>query len=154
MLVRLRNKVKKIIALNETKIIQQIFMSTELQEMIIYFNTTDQLFLKGEDSLGRKLEDIGGGYSFYTISVKLEKGQPTDRVTLKDTGDFHGSFRVEVPRGADYIVIVADPYKEGKDITEEWGGHIIGLNPENLGKIREYVNEKLVNIYREKILTA
>lgn len=154
MLVRLRNKVKKIIALNETKIIQQIFRSTELQEMIIYFNTTDQLFLKGEDSLGRKLEDIGGGYSPYTISVKLEKGQPTDRVTLKDTGHFHDSFRVEVPLGADYIVITADPFKGGKDITEDWGGQVIGLNPENLSKIREYVNEKLVNIIRQQIIAS
>jgi hypothetical protein len=156
MLVRLRNKVKKIIRIldKQEELIQEIFKSTELQEMIIDLNTRDQLFEKGEDSLGRKLEDIGGGYAPYTISVKIEKGQPTDRVTLKDTGVFYDSFKVVVPSGADYIIIEANPYKEGVNINDEWGGHVIGLKSENLSKIKDYVHEKLLNIVRQKILAA
>ena len=43
-------------------------------------------------------EDITPSYKPYTVMVKEQKGQPTDRVTLKDTGDFHRSITFEVSK--------------------------------------------------------
>lgn len=154
MLTRVKNKLQKVAKLNETKIIQQIFRSTELQERIIYLNTHDQLFEKGQDKLGRTLESIGGQYAPYTVQLKMQKGQPTDRITLKDTGAFYESFKVVVPSGADYVMIVANPIKDGDDINEEWGGHVIGLNRENMQEVIEYVHEKLLAIVRRTYLEA
>lgn len=36
----------------------------------------------------------GEPYSYVTQTIKAEKGQPTDKVTLKDTGKFHQSFSI------------------------------------------------------------
>jgi len=53
--------------------------------------TEKQLFEKGEDGKGKKLR----GYARTTIRIKRQKGQPTDRTTLKDTGAFYKSLSVE-----------------------------------------------------------
>ena len=151
MLGRVISKLKAIAEIDYHQILQQIFRATELQEMIIELNTQDQLFEKGEDKLGRRLDALGGGYAPYTIDIKVSKGQPTDRVTLKDTGAFYDSFYVSIPSGADYILIIANPIKDGKDINEEWGGYVIGLQPENMQKIIDYVKEKFIQILRERV---
>lgn len=151
MLTRVKNKLKAIAEIDYHEILQQIFRSTELQELIIELNTQDQLFERGEDKLGRRLDSLGGGYAPYTIEIKTSKGQPTDRVTLKDTGAFYDSFRIVVPNGANYIVIVANVIKDGDDINEEWGGYVIGLQPENIQKVIDYVKPKFVQILKERV---
>lgn len=100
-------------------------------DYIIELNTQSQLFDKGIDSTGRSLEDIGDGYSPYTIEIKKSKGQPTDRVTLKDTGDFYQSFRVYLDSRSD-LVITADTIKDTTDLLREWGKDIIGLTQDSL----------------------
>lgn len=100
-------------------------------DYIIELNTQSQLFDKGIDSTGRSLEDVGGGYSPYTIEIKKSKGQPTDRVTLKDTGDFYQSFRVYLDSRSD-LVITADTIKDTTDLLREWGKDIIGLTQDSL----------------------
>jgi len=137
-----------------TPIIQSILQDAELQKHIIYLNTIDQLFEKGEDSLGRKLEDVGGSYSPYTIMKKLEKGQPFDRVTLKDTGEYYDSYRIVEPSGADYIMIITNPIKEGKNIEQEWGGYIVGLNQENKQWLIDEVRQRFVPKLKEALLQA
>ncbi len=154
MLTRVRNKLTKAAKIDQRALLQQIFRSTELQEDIIYYNTINQLFEKGEDKLGRTLESIGGGYHPYTVEIKLQKGQPVDRVTLKDTGQFYDSWKVVVPNGADYIMLVANPIKDGKDINEEWGGYVIGLNRDNMQKVIDYVREKLPQLVKQGYMAA
>ena len=137
-----------------TPIIQSILQNPELQKHIIYLNTIDQLFERGEDSLGRKLEDVGGSYSPYTIMKKLEKGQPFDRVTLKDTGEYYDSYRIVAPSGADYIMIITNPIKEGKNIEQEWGGYIVGLNDENKQWLIDEVRQRIIPKLKEALLSA
>jgi len=142
----IKKKFRKVIRLNENKILNQILRSTELQEYIIELNTQDQLFTKGQDKLGRDLDSIGGGYSPFTIQIKSQKGQPIDRVTLKDTGAFYDSFYVEL--NDTYFTIVANPMKNGKDINQEWGGYVIGLQPQNIAKVIEDIKIKYIRIVR------
>ena len=152
MLTRVKNKLSSLVNIDENAILRQILSGTELQETIIYLNTIDQLFEKGEDKLGRTLESVGGGYSPFTIQIKQQKGQPVDRVTLNDTGVFYESFKVVV---ADtYIEIIANPMKDGKDINREWGGYVIGLQPQNMNKIIDEIKIKFIQIVKAKYRLA
>jgi hypothetical protein len=135
-------------------LIQKILQDRDIQDRIIYLNTIDQLFEKGEDSLGRKLSDVGGDYSPYTIMKKIEKGQPTDRVTLRDKGDYYDSYKISAPDGVDYIIIITNPIKEGKNIEEEWGGFIVGLNTENTQWLINEVRERLIPMVKAALLAA
>lgn len=54
-------------------------------------NAEEQLFEQGINRLGVDIMDYAP-YSPLTIAIKEEKGQPTNRVTLRDTGDFEASF--------------------------------------------------------------
>lgn len=50
-----------------------------------------QLYDKGIDGNEKRLK----GYTRTTIRYKISKGQPSDRTTLKDKGDFHASITIE-----------------------------------------------------------
>jgi hypothetical protein len=67
---------------------------------------------------------------------KRKKGQPTDRVTLKDTGDFYSSFQVLPFKGG--FIIDADPIKEDTNLFDRYGEDILGLNDENLQLIIKF----------------
>jgi len=50
-----------------------------------------QLYDKGVDGKEKRLK----GYTRTTIRYKISKGQPADRTTLKDKGDFHVSITID-----------------------------------------------------------
>ena len=150
-----RNKIKYLMQINTSVLIQKIIQEDEiLKAQIIDLNTENQLFEKGIDSLGRTLESIGGNYSPYTIQIKLSKGHPTDRITLNDTGAFYNSFKVKAPQRAKYIEITANPYKDGTNIIEEWGGAILGLTTENKEFLANEIKIRLLDKIREYLLAA
>lgn len=111
----------------------------ELLDFMVELNTIEQLYNKGIDANRNFL----GEYSPYTIIIKQAKGQPTNRVTLKDTGEFYESFYATLLADGD-IFIGANPLKKdasGKitDLTIEWGKDIIGLTPESMNKLTEKI---------------
>ena len=98
----------------------------ENTDKIVELNV-EQLYEYGINSLGVSI-DTYAPYSPYTIRAKNEKGQPTDRVTLRDTGDFHKSFEVVV--GPVDFYITATDYKTDM-LVERYGEKIFGLIPQN-----------------------
>lgn len=134
--------------------------SEEFKKYIVYLNTQDQLYEKGIDAKGRKLVSdfarFTNVYAYATIygteayKGKIEKGQPIDRVTLKDTGKFYESFEVKLI-GEQEFQIVADTLKETSNLIETWGKDIIGLTEENLGKLRVKARQILIDHIREQI---
>ena len=87
-------------------------------------------------------------YAPLTIAIKRMKGQPTDRVTLKDTGSFYA--------GA-YVIVTTDSVLTGSrdektvKLVEKYGEAIFGLG----GQFKkDYVNNALRPAFREKILQA
>lgn len=101
---------------------------------IIELNTEKQLFEKGIDSAGKK---ITPPYRPLTIRMKRAKGQPTNRVTLQDTGAFHRSFYLT--KGKDFVEINArDP--KTKKLLVKYGEDVKGLTPDS--------RDKLVDIMR------
>jgi hypothetical protein len=132
--------------------ISQIFnfvISTELKELIIELNQ-DQLYDLGEDSKGNKLWSFSPSmpYSPYTIKIKQAKGQPTDRLTLRDTGAFYKSFTVEV-EGAS-IILDADGRKKDTNLFSKYGIDILGLNDQNMSIFLERLTNDVIFYIKEK----
>ena len=68
-------------------------------------------------------------YSPVTIEIKKALGQPTNRVTLRDEGDFESSFFLEV--GDKQFEIKASDFKT-EDLTKKYGRQILGLTKEKI----------------------
>lgn len=63
-------------------------------------------------------------YAAKTVAIKKRKGQPTDRVTLKDTGAFYRGIRIDVV-GELIRIDSVDPKKS--DLETKYGKEIFGL---------------------------
>lgn len=132
--------------------ISEIFnfvISTELKELIIELNQ-DQLYDLGQDSKGNKLWSFSPSmpYSPYTIKIKQAKGQPTDRLTLRDTGAFYKSFTVEVEGTS--IVLDADGQKQDTNLFSQYGIDILGLNDQNMAIFLERLTNDVIFYIKEK----
>lgn len=118
----------------------------ENEGQIIDLNTEEQL-MKGLDSDGQA---ITPGYTPFTVSIKRQKGQPTDRVTLKDEGDFHRSFKIAY--GNDAFAIYADDPKAQK-LERKYGNEIFGLTDDNLQETIEITKDDLAEKSHKIIFT-
>lgn len=113
-------------------------------------NTEEQLFEKGEDADGIKIADYAP-YAPFTIEMKKAKGQPYNRVTLRDEGDFHSSVFVRVHK--DRFEIWASNWKVDW-LTRYYGEKILGLNQENQRELaRFYIFPDLIQIAKKLLLT-
>ena len=147
---RLRQVAERFLKLDVNRVVNQILRNKEVQREIIRLNTQEQLFKKGIDRTGRTLESIGGAYSDLTVLIKSAKGQPTDRVTLRDTGDFYESFRIEI--GKTEFEIQADTLKDDTDLIQEWGEDILGLTEESLEVIRDTFRDAIIEYIQKEVI--
>lgn len=113
-------------ALTSGRIIQNIIWDNE--SYIVDLNAEEQLFEQGINRLGVEISDYAP-YSPVTIAIKEAKGQPTNRVTLRDEGDFESSFYVEA--GDKQFEIKASDFKT-EDLIKKYGRQILGLTDENI----------------------
>lgn len=117
------------------------------KQKIIELNV-EQLYDYGINSLGIRI-DTYEPYSPYTERIKEEKGQPYDRVTLRDTGEFHKSF--EVVFDPAYFYLTATDSKT-QDLIERYGEHIFGLIAENKKELTEqYVVPEITKEIRREL---
>lgn len=132
------------------QLIFQEIIDSEVQELIIELNQA-QLFELGEDSEGKRLWSFSPSqpYSPYTIKLKEAKGQPTDRLTLRDTGKFYESFRIMV--GRDEFIIDANGQKDNSNLFDEYGDNILGLNKFSMEELVERLLSGTVFYLREKL---
>lgn len=120
----------------------------EYEPEICDMNSQDQLYEQGKNRVGVEIMDYMP-YTPKTIEIKKIKGQPTDRVTLRDTGDFHASFRLIVER--DKFTITADDFKTEELIRKY--RQILGLTDENASELtHEYIYPDLLKKAREVLL--
>lgn len=120
----------------------------ENEAYIIDMNATEQLFEQGINNLGVHIDDYAP-YSPYTIEIKQQKGQPTNRVTLHDEGDFSGSFYMEV--GNEKFEIKAGDFKT-HDLMKKYGRQILGLTNENIKQlIWQYIYPDIIE-QRKKLI--
>ena len=131
----------KLANINVKKTLVKILKDKRIQKQITDLNTEVQLFQRGEDSEGKKLEK----YAPSTIRIKKIKRQPTNRTTLKDTGDMYETWYVNVGNDASFT-IEANTVKNGYDLTERYGDDIVGLTDENVKIVIELLEQEF---YRE-----
>nr|UVX40144.1 MAG: virion morphogenesis family protein [Bacteriophage sp.] len=114
--------------------------------ILIDMNAQDQLYAKGVNRLGVRIDEYQP-YRPLTIQVKIEKRQPYDRVTLKDTGEFYDSFYVETAE--DLFYIKASDEKTNW-LIKKYGAEIFGLTNDSLAEfINDYVKDEAYNRVKE-----
>lgn len=116
------------------------------ENILIDMNAQDQLYAKGVNRLGVRIDEYQP-YRPLTIQVKIEKRQPYDRVTLKDTGEFYDSFYVETAE--DRFYIKASDEKTNW-LIKKYGAEIFGLTNDSLAEfINDYVKDEAYNRVKE-----
>ena len=132
--------------LSSGKMMQEIILDNE--GVICDMNAEDQLYEQGVNSLGVDISDYAP-YSPVTVWIKEEKGQPTDRVTLRDEGDFESSFYVTA--SLDGFAIRASDWKAEK-LIKKYGTDIMGLTEENMDSLRwDYVYFELMQRLKKEL---
>lgn len=116
------------------------------EEIALDLNTESQLFERGIGADGKKLTP---SYTPFTKQIKKAKGQPTNRVTLRDEGDFHDSFFVKT--NSFPVVFEAQDWKEQK-LVEKYGIEIFGLTNKNRKEISlNYIKPELVTFLKANL---
>lgn len=106
--------------------------------------TQDQLYEQGVDGNNNP---ILPRYALRTIKNKLKKGQPTDRVTLRDTGEFYQAFRVVADENGFYVTSTDE---KTVYLTKKYGKTIFKLSNEHLKELlTRYIRPKLQERMKE-----
>lgn len=106
-----------------------------------YTNLQREQLFSGENEKGEK---ILPEYAARTIAIKNKKGQPTDRVTLKDTGAFYRDMFIDA-RKDEYIIDSAD--EKSASLQKKYGVEIFGLNEQNQ---TAYVENNLEPVFLDR----
>ena len=117
----------------------------EAKEIALDVITDDQLFKKGIDGDGNKLPLP---YAPFTISIKKALGQPTDRITLKDTGAFYDGFFANI--SGDNMTIGSSDSKSSK-LHKVWGKSISSMTKANT---EIYAREDVLPVLQDLVQKA
>lgn len=110
----------------------------ETQELALDLNKV-QMYELGIDSQGKPL----GQYKESTKSRKRKKGQPTDHITLRDTGKFQDRMFLDTKQ----IPILIDSRDEKVPIIEKRWPKALGLTAPHT----EQYKEEVMKVFRGKI---
>ena len=121
------------------ELLEDIIRSKE--DVIVAAIANDQLYRRGITGTGEKIMSYAP-YSPRTIKAKLKKGQPTTRVTLRDSGDFHRAMHLVFDTDGFYIT---SEDKKTPFLVSKYGPAIFELTRENLNRIvRAHIRKELV----------
>lgn len=142
MLKFVESRIKKIINLDENKLIEKVFKNKDVQNTMLDLNR-EQLYDKGIESDGTST----GQYRPYSIEQKIKLGQRYDHITLNLTGKVYSSMRVKVGNGI--ATITADMKKPDRDLEIDWP-KALGLTDESTKEIRSVAKE----VYLKEVRAA
>jgi hypothetical protein len=100
---------------------------------------------EGKDSDGKEIQPP---YSPLTVMIKKSKGQPTDRVTLRDEGDFYSKFTLESQKFP--ITLDSKDLKTPK-LTEKYGSEIFGLTEKSKDELVQEIKPEVQDYYHSLI---
>lgn len=116
------------------RIAEDVITAPATRDIMIELNRL-QLYsgLRSDDS--RTDTAPGRPYAPSTVLRKKRKGQPSDRVTLKDTGAFYE--RIRVRNTAGLLEIWNENTQLLKSLQERYGDKIMGLSADSMDRVRE-----------------
>jgi hypothetical protein len=135
------------IKLNQTELLRSGLKNPKLKNLILDLNRIDQLFEQGINAKGVSL----GEYAVSTIlgtagfKGKIAKGQPTDRVTLKDTGEFYESFDIDFNNDGFEIIATDKEF-----LLDKYKG-ILGLTTDNLEEAIQYIRGYIIQEIKKEV---
>lgn len=134
----LRDIANNMISIDGSKLVHDVISIDSLQAQIIDLNQS-QLYDKGVDSLGNPTGEYSLATIYGTVNFegKIAKGQPTDHVTLKDSGASYAS--MEVVNESDGFYIKGD-FPES--VKRGWPD-ALGLTTESLNELMPEITERL-----------
>ena len=109
----------------------------ENKEYILDLIREKQLFELGVDGKGRKLKS----YTPFTIAVKKNNNQPTNRTTLNDTGAFYEGFNLLTTDQLSIGIFSTDV--KTPDLVEKYGSDIFIFTVDNNKKANELILNEL-----------
>lgn len=118
---------------------------TDNEKLICDMNAISQLYDKGENANGVDIWSYMP-YRPFTIEIKNQKGQPANRVTLRDTGVFQQSFYLETTRTK--FAITSDDDKTD-ELVDKYGADIFGLNKENKARLQRICKNEILKTFKE-----
>lgn len=116
-------------------------IAVKYKEQILDYIRENQLFEQGIDGKGEKLLE----YKPFTIAVKSQKGQPTDRTTLEDTGNFYRGFDLIFTDQNAIGVFSRD--EKTPELIEKYGADIFTFTTNNIEEINSSIFEKNLIIW-------
>lgn len=118
------------------------------EEVIVSAIADDQLYRRGIDGKGVKIMDYQP-YTATTVKIKRRKGQPTTRVTLRDTGAFHKSMFLVFDSEGFYVTSSDNKTQE---LVSKYGETIFRLTNSNFNRIlRVHVRREIVKRLKKAI---
>lgn len=126
----------------EERVIEQVRKN---EDFALFLVTEDQLF-KGFDSEGRRIRPP---YAALTRQIKRAKRQPTDRVTLRDTGAFYEG--MEMLYGSDEFTIINIDAKTPK-LRAKYGRDILGLNEQSRDLLALKIKPDLQEDFKQSVV--
>lgn len=119
------------------------------EDVIVQMVAQEQLYEEGIEGRGIEIMSYQP-YTARTIKIKQKKGQPYDRVTLKDTGEFYSSLHVEFDDEGFYVTSTDD---KAKYLLARYGKTIFRLTNENFSELlRNYIRPSLKEKLKERLL--
>lgn len=123
------------------------------RQVIRYFQ--DEIIEMNQERLftGRYTNNqpISPDYTKFTVDIKRGKGQPTDRVTLKDTGDFYESIYVSAGKDSFYAGATDPKTKALQEKYEDSDSILLGLSEEQKDRFREMALTLFAQKYFEQL---
>lgn len=118
------------------------------EDVIVSTIADGQLYRRGINGHGKKIMSYMP-YTAKTIQNKKRKGQPTTRVTLRDTGAFHKSMFVVFDLEGFYVTASDEKTEE---LVKKYGEEIFRLTNKNFTRIvRSHIRKELVKRLKRAI---
>lgn len=118
------------------------------EDIIVKMITQEQLYDFGIEGRGIEISSYSP-YRPRTVKYKIRKGQPYDRVTLKDTGEFYASLHVECDDEGFYVTSSDD---KSQFLLKKYGKTIFRLTDKNLKVLlHDYIRPSLKQKMKEYI---
>lgn len=124
----IKNLIWRLRSIKEPGVLESIRQAiSENEQFILDLVREDQLYDYGIN--GRNVSiDAYAPYTMNTVRIKTDKRQPTDRVTLCDTGDFYKSMNIVFTAKGFYIEAHTSYVP---DLMEKYGTEVLRLTDEN-----------------------